>query len=82
MQPYLKLQRAMEVAEKKQLYKWYRPDEKEENKFAGLPGFIEAADDVMKLPKDLKFENERAHDIEWTKHVKSAGSSELYYIYC
>ena len=64
----------MEVAEKKRIYKWYRPGEKEENPFSGLPGFIAAGSDVMQLPRDLRFENEKAQDMEWTKHVKSAGS--------
>ena len=77
MQPYLQLQRAMEVAARRQLYRWYTPDELDENPFGGLPGYCEASTDMTKLPRDLRFDNEKALDVEWTKHVKSAGSCEF-----
>jgi len=74
IQPYLQLQRSMEIASKQQLYRWYTPDDPEENPFAGLPGYCEAGTDLSKVPRDLRFDNEKQRDLEWSKHVKSAGS--------
>ena len=52
---YLRLQRSMEVANKRSLYQWVEKDRDEQGDFHGFPGYTIAGSDATALPKDFRF---------------------------
>ena len=51
---YLKLQRTMEIAQKRVLYAWVEKDKDAQGAYHSLPGYISAGMDTTALPKDFR----------------------------